>query len=337
MVERARRAPGRGLRAGRHRRGPRRSRRPGPRASRNRLQTATLLRRHRGAPLRRRVRRRPARRGEGPGQGAGVQLPRRVRPVGPEEPAPRAVEPLQRPPPARASTSGCSRCPTGPSSTSGSTSPRSGIELPSIYFAHHREVFRRDGMLAGRLAPSSRACPARRSRSARCASAPSATSPAPVRSSRRPRRSTRSSPRWPPPASPSGAPPGPTTASARPAWKTARRRATSDGRDAPPRHGRVGRRRQVDAHRAPALRLEGDLRGPARGGGAHVAASGATSTPTWRCSPTACGPSGSRASRSTWPTATSPRRSGSSSSPTPPATSSTRATWSPGRRPPTWR
>ena len=37
-------------------------------------------------------------------------------------------------------------------------------------------------------------------------------------------------------------------------------------------------------------------------------ASGATSTSTWRCSPTACGPSASRASRSTWPTATSPRR-----------------------------
>ncbi len=103
-------------------------------------------RRHRGARLRRRVRRRPARRGEGPGQGAGVQLPRRVRPVGPEEPAPRAVEPLQRPPP------------------QGRAHPRlpalnwteldiwqyiaeEEIELPSIYFAHRREVFRRDGML----------------------------------------------------------------------------------------------------------------------------------------------------------------------------------------------
>ena len=63
----------------------------------------------------------------------------------------------------------------------------------------------------------------------------------------------------------------------------------------------------------------------------------ATSTPTWRCSPTACGPSASRASPSTSPTATSPRPGGSSSSPTPPGTSSTRATWSPVRRPPTWR
>ena len=48
---------------------------------------------------------------------------------------------------ARASTSGCSRCRTGPSSTSGSTSPRTSVELPSIYYAHRREVFRRDGML----------------------------------------------------------------------------------------------------------------------------------------------------------------------------------------------
>jgi sulfate adenylyltransferase subunit 2 len=46
--------------------------------------------------VRRGVRRCTSRRGEGEGQGAGVQLPRRVRPVGPEEPAPRAVEPVQR-------------------------------------------------------------------------------------------------------------------------------------------------------------------------------------------------------------------------------------------------
>ena len=35
------------------------------------------------------------------------------------------------------------------------------------------------------------------------------------------------------------------------------------------RHRRLGRRRQVDADRPPALRLEGDLRGPARGRRAH--------------------------------------------------------------------
>ena len=58
----------------------------------------------------------------------------------------------------------------------------------------------------------------------------------------------------------------------------------------------------------------------------------ATTTPTSRCSPTACAPSASRASPSTSPTATSRRRRGSSSSPTPPATCSTRATWSPAPR-----
>ena len=50
---------------------------------------------------------------------------------------------------------------------------------------------------------------------------------------------------------------------------------------------------------------------------------GARSPPTSRCSPTACGPSGSRASRSTLRTGTSRRRGGSSSSPTRQATSST--------------
>ena len=47
---------------------------------------------------------------------------------------------------ARVSTSGSSRCRTGPSSTSGSTSHDDDIEIPSIYYAHRREVFRRDGM-----------------------------------------------------------------------------------------------------------------------------------------------------------------------------------------------
>ena len=57
--------------------------------------------RDRGAPVRRGVRRCPPGRGEGPGQGAGVLLPRRVRPVGPEEPAARAVERLQHADPPR--------------------------------------------------------------------------------------------------------------------------------------------------------------------------------------------------------------------------------------------
>ena len=109
------------------------------------------------------------------------------------------------------------------------------------------------------------------------------------------------------------------------------------------RDRRLGRRRQVHADRPPALRLQGDLRGPARAGRGHEAArpaSTATATArpsTSRCSRTGCAPSASRASRSTSPTATSRRRGASSSSPTPPATSSTRATWSRARRPPTCR
>ena len=46
-----------------------------PGASRNRLQTTTLLDAIEHAPVRCRVRRRPARRGEGAGEGACVQLP----------------------------------------------------------------------------------------------------------------------------------------------------------------------------------------------------------------------------------------------------------------------
>ncbi len=55
--------------------------------------------RHRGARVRRSLRGCAPRRGAGPSEGALLFLPRRVRPVGPQEPASRAVEPLQRPPP----------------------------------------------------------------------------------------------------------------------------------------------------------------------------------------------------------------------------------------------
>ena len=57
-------------------------------------------------------------------------LPRRVRPVGPEEPAAGAVEPLQRPPPRGRAHPRVSRCRTGPSSTSGSTSPSEDDRAP---------------------------------------------------------------------------------------------------------------------------------------------------------------------------------------------------------------
>ena len=142
------------------------------------------------------------------------------------------------------------------------------IELPSIYFAHEREVFERDGMLfavtefsqprdgdevftaTGALPHGRRRHPDRRGLL------------------RRRHASRRSSTRSPSPGSPSAAPPAATTRSARPPWKTASGRATSDG-PAAVRHRRLRRRRQEHAHRAAALRHQGDLRGPARVGRAH--------------------------------------------------------------------
>ena len=119
----------------------------GPRASRNRLQTDDAARRDRRARLRRRVRRRAPRRGARAREGAHLLLPRRLRRLGPQEPAPRAVEPLQRAHPPRRARPRVPAVATGPSSTCGSTSTREDLEVPSIYFAHEREVFRRDGML----------------------------------------------------------------------------------------------------------------------------------------------------------------------------------------------
>ena len=74
--------------------------------TRNPLQTQPLLDAIATAPLRRRLRRRPARRGEGARQGARRQPARRLRPVGPQEPAPRAVEPLQPAAPPRRARAG---------------------------------------------------------------------------------------------------------------------------------------------------------------------------------------------------------------------------------------
>ena len=146
LVERARRAADRRQRPGVDRRGPRGR---GDRAARVAQPAADddAARRDRRARVRRGVRRRAPRRGARPREGAGVLVPRRLRPVGPQAPAPRAVGALQRRASARASTCACSRSRTGPSSTSGSTSPTSSLELPSIYFAHTRQVFERDGML----------------------------------------------------------------------------------------------------------------------------------------------------------------------------------------------
>ena len=108
---------------------------------------------------------------------------------------------------------------------------REQLELPSIYFAHERQVFRRDGMLyavsefverlPGEEPFAAGALPHRRRHDLHRAA-----------SSRTRRPSRRSSPRSPRPASPSAARPGPTTASPRPRWRTASEAATSSHGDA---------------------------------------------------------------------------------------------------------
>ncbi len=72
------------------------------------------------------------------------------------------------------------------------------IALPSIYFAHRREVFQRDGMWLDDSDRDPTAPRRRGAKSAWCATARWATSPAPGRSSRPPPPSPTSSPRWPP-------------------------------------------------------------------------------------------------------------------------------------------
>ena len=173
---------------------------------------------------------------------------------------------------------------------------REEIEIPSIYFSHQRRVFERDGMLLSEseynpLQPRARVV---EERTVRFRTVGDLTLTGCV-GVRRPPRSPRSSTRSPSPGSPSAAPPVATTGSPRPPWKTARRRATSDGRTdytdprpaadgpAPLRHRRLRRRRQVDPHRAAAARLQVDLRGPARGRRGHQRSPRATTTPTSRC------------------------------------------------------
>jgi sulfate adenylyltransferase subunit 2 len=60
--------------------------------SRNKHQSVTLLEAIEEFGFRRLHRRRPPRRGKGPRQGTHLLVPRRIRPVGPEEPAPGTVD-----------------------------------------------------------------------------------------------------------------------------------------------------------------------------------------------------------------------------------------------------
>ena len=142
-----------------------------------------------GRALRRRVRRRPPRRGEGPRQGAGLLAARRVLPVGPAPPAPRAVAAVQRPARARRARPGL---------------PAVQLDRAGRLAVHRPRGHRAAGDL---LRPRARGLPARRhvadrrrvgrpqgrrdrSRRGRSATAPSATCPAPAPSTPTPPRST---------------------------------------------------------------------------------------------------------------------------------------------------
>jgi sulfate adenylyltransferase subunit 2 len=127
-----------------------------------------------------------------------------------------------------------------------------GINLPSIYYAHRRPVFQRDGMLLAVhrfLQPEPGSASSRRA----CGFAPSATSPAPAVWSPPPRPSRTSSLRPPFLGSPSAARRGPMTAFPKPEWKTASEKATSDDHLVAHRHRGIGRRRQIHADRTSAL------------------------------------------------------------------------------------
>ena len=155
-ARRGRGPPHRGLGPRRHRR------RPGGRGDGRRGQPQPAADDHPAAVdprgwLRRCVRRGPTRRGESSGQGADLQLPRRVRPVGSQASAARVVEPVQR---------------SAPRGEHIRVFPLSnwteldvwqyiadeGIEVPSIYFAHRRPVvLPRRHAHGGQRAPAPRA------------------------------------------------------------------------------------------------------------------------------------------------------------------------------------
>ena len=171
----------------------------------------------------------------GPGPRSGSSPARRVRPVGPAQPAPRAVGRSTTAGTCPASTSGCSRCPTGPSWTSGTTSrPRRSSCRRSTTPTSGRS-FQRDGMWLA-ITPVTGA--ARRTarrverRSVRYRTVGDMSCTGAVLSDATTVRDVitevGSSP-----GSPSAAPPAPTTGCPRPPWKTASARGTSD--DAPAR------------------------------------------------------------------------------------------------------
>ena len=144
-----------------------------------------------------------------------------------------------------------------------------GVELPSIYYAHRREVFRRDGMImaVGPYLPNigtarSRSKPMVRFRTVgdmSCTAAVESSASTAERDRRRDRRV---------PDHRARRARAPTTGSPRRRWRTGSARATSSGAPAAGDR-RLRRRRQEHAHRPSAVRLEADPRGPARGDRAH--------------------------------------------------------------------
>ena len=119
----------------------------GPRASRNRLQTTTLLDAIARARLRRRVRRRAPRRGARPREGARVLLPRRLRPVGPAQSQRPELWNLYNGRVRRGEHIRVFPLSNWTELDVWEYILAEELEIPSLYVAHEREVFERDGML----------------------------------------------------------------------------------------------------------------------------------------------------------------------------------------------
>ena len=270
LGERADRALGGGLdRAGR-------VRPDAPDESRNRAPVGDAARRDRGIRLRRLHRRRPPRRGKGARQGAHLLVPRRVRPMGSEEPAARAVESVQRAACIRGEHVRVFPISNWTELDVWQYIAREALAVPSIYFAHTRA---RRAPRHGALVPVTRAHAAAQGEASRgdlgalphgrrhhlhgagrIRTPPRSTRSSPRRRATTHHRARRDAPRRPDPRRVDGTAQegGVFLMSARERIEIAR-----PWRAALP-HRRQRRRRQEHADRAPALRHQGDPRRPAR-------------------------------------------------------------------------
>ena len=152
---------------------------------RNPLQTVTLLDAIEDGRLRRGLRRRPPRRGEGPRQGAGLLASATSSASGTRRTSGPSCGRSTTAGTTRASTSGSSRCRTGPSSTSGSYLA-AGERRAAVHLLRPRArgLHARRHAAAGQRVHHARAR-TKRSSTRRCATARSATCRSPARSSRR--------------------------------------------------------------------------------------------------------------------------------------------------------